>query len=82
VRAAAPAAPAGLVDALKEWRLEEARKRRVPAFQILSNRVLEAVAAARPRSADALLAVTGIGPSLLQKYGEAILRVVAPFGRP
>ena len=80
-RAAKPA-PAGpppdpeLVAALKEWRLGEARHREVPAFHILHDRTLNAIAAARPASADELLAVRGMGPGLAGKYGEAILKVI------
>ncbi|MBW1688209.1 MAG: HRDC domain-containing protein, partial [Deltaproteobacteria bacterium] len=68
-------APAGLVQALKEWRLGEARRRRIPAFRILTDRTLIAIAVATPRDEDALLAVTGIGPTLLRKYGERILAI-------
>ena len=68
-------APAGLVQALKEWRLGEARRRRIPAFRILTDRTLIAIAVAAPRDEEALLAVTGIGPTLLRKYGEKILAI-------
>jgi hypothetical protein len=34
------------------------------------------VASTRPRSSDALLAVPGIGPTKLQRYGAALLEVV------
>jgi len=66
-----------LVAALKEWRLEEARRREVPAFHILHDRTLMAIAAAHPQDQDNLLAVRGMGPGLMGKYGEAILKVLA-----
>ncbi len=77
--ATAPAASASpsLFAALKEWRLKEARRRRIPAFRIMPNRTLEAIAAARPGSEGELLAVHGMGPTLAGKYGEAILGIVA-----
>jgi len=65
-----------LVVALKEWRLKEARRRRTPAFQILTDRTLEAIAAARPRDEAELLAVHGIGPGIAGKHGSAILKIV------
>jgi DNA topoisomerase-3 len=74
------AAPAELVTALKAWRLGEARKRRVPAFQILSDRVLLAVAAAQPENAAALSAVAGIGPAWARRYGPQILAVIGSHG--
>jgi DNA topoisomerase-3 len=74
-------APVELVEALKAWRLSEARKQKIPAFRILTDRTLQALALARPRSDRALLAVSGIGPTLARKYGEEILRVLAVDGR-
>jgi DNA topoisomerase-3 len=70
-------AAASIVDALKAWRLEESRRRRVPAFRILSDRVLLAIASGRPRDEDALLRIPGIGPRLLQKYGAKLLEIVS-----
>jgi DNA topoisomerase-3 len=71
---------ATLFDALKAWRLKEARRRRIPAFRIMPNRTLEAVAASRPRDEGELLAVHGMGPTLVSKYGEALLGIVAREG--
>ncbi|HZI16490.1 MAG TPA: DNA topoisomerase 3 [Myxococcus sp.] len=70
-------APPELVEALKAWRLAEARKRKVPAFRILTDRVLGAIAAARPGSGAELLAIHGVGPSLNERYGAQILALVA-----
>jgi DNA topoisomerase-3 len=74
---AAVAGAAGLERALRAWRLAEAKKRRVPAFRILTDRTLQGIARARPASEDALRAVAGMGPSLLAKYGEVLLALVA-----
>ena len=73
----APEPSAELVAALKAWRLAEARKRGVPAFHILTDRTLLALAAARPADEEELLAVRGIGPTLVRRYGEELLRLVA-----
>ncbi len=80
----ARAAPEGALDddevalfgRLRAWRLEEARRRRVPAFRILTDRTLTAICRARPADEDELLEVAGIGPTLLKKYGRKILAVV------
>jgi superfamily II DNA helicase RecQ len=61
-------AHAGLVATLRAWRLTEAKRKRVPAFRILTNRALVAIAEARPRSSQALGAVAGVGPKLLKAY--------------
>ena len=66
-----------LIEALKAWRLAEARRRRVPAFKILNDRTLAALAEAMPRDEAALLAVRGIGPTLARKHGADLLALVA-----
>jgi len=70
-------APPELVARLRAWRLDEARRRRVPAFRIFGDRTLFALAASRPGSEGALLAVPGLGPKLVQRYGESLLKLVA-----
>jgi DNA topoisomerase-3 len=65
-----------LFERLREWRLNEARRRKVPAFRILTDRTLAAICRARPADGDELLEVSGIGPTLLRKYGRKILALV------
>jgi len=67
--------------ALKEWRSQAARAANVPAYVIFHDTTLAAVAEARPSSRDALLAIPGLGPVKAERYGEALLRVVADSGR-
>jgi DNA topoisomerase III len=62
-----------LVAALKRWRLGEATRAGVPAFRVLHERTLLAIAATRPRDEGALLAVPGFGPGLLKRYGSALI---------
>jgi DNA topoisomerase-3 len=68
---------AELVTALRAWRLTEARRRRVPAFRILTDRALLALARLRPQSEQELLAVPGIGPGIARQHGTALLALVA-----
>jgi DNA topoisomerase-3 len=70
------AAEQSLFSALREWRLTEARKRRVPAFRILTDRTLAAICRAKPADEEELLDVSGIGPAIARKHGRAILRLV------
>ncbi len=65
-----------VVEALKVWRRAEAQRRRVPAFRILTDRAVLALAASRPRTEVDLLNVPGIGPTIVQKYGQEILGIV------
>ena len=69
-------APEELVRALKAWRLTKAKQRRIPAFRILTDRTLLEVAISAPRDDEALLAVKGMGPRLVGKYGREILALV------
>ena len=65
-----------IFEALREWRLDEARVRSVPPFVVMHDRTLEAIASNVPRSRDELAEVPGIGPSKLSTYGDAILSVL------
>jgi ATP-dependent DNA helicase RecQ len=62
---------------LKAWRLEEARRQSVPAYVILHDATLAEVARRRPRELAALAAIPGIGAHKLERYGRAVLGVVA-----
>jgi RecQ family ATP-dependent DNA helicase len=66
------AAQSELESRLKAWRLAEATRLRVPAFCVLGNKVLRALAQARPTTSEELLAIDGIGPAKVQRFGEAI----------
>jgi DNA topoisomerase-3 len=70
-------APPELVARLRAWRLEEARRRRLPAFRIFGDRTLFALAAARPAREGELLEVPGLGPKLVERYGRALLALLS-----
>src|ERR1700733_6603428 len=61
---------------LKAWRRAVATKQSVPAFRIMSDRVLLAIAEREPRTAAELLAIPGIGIKLVEKYAAQIYRIV------
>jgi superfamily II DNA helicase RecQ len=69
-----------LEAALRGWRLVEARRRGVPAFRIFSDRTLRALATSHPVTTQELLAVPGIGTSIVTKYGTKICRVLRENG--
>lgn len=62
---------------LRAWRLDLARENKIPPFYIFSDKILRAIAAHRPSTQAELLAIKGIGPAKLEKYGEGVLGVVA-----
>ena len=67
-------------EALRSWRLKEAKRRGVPAFRIFSDKALNAIATARPASARELLEIPSIGMSTVEKYGAQIFRVLHESG--
>jgi len=66
--------------ALRTWRLAEAKRRGVPAFRILSDRALRALATSHPLTNEDLLDVPGIGTSTVANYGKNICRVLRENG--
>jgi DNA topoisomerase-3 len=82
-RSSGPAADAqGLFDALRAWRLAEAKKFGIPAFRVINDRTLLGVAAEAPRDETALLRVAGVGPGVARRYGAALLGIVARYASP
>jgi superfamily II DNA helicase RecQ len=66
---------ADLVERLKTWRREVSQAKGVPAYVIFNDSTLEIIAATRPESEEALVAVPGIGPARLEAYGDAIIEI-------
>ncbi|MEW6366327.1 MAG: DNA topoisomerase 3 [Acidobacteriota bacterium] len=65
-----------LVEALRAWRLATSKRRRTPAFRILHDSTLYAIASAGPRTETELLEVRGVGPAFIRKYGAEVLKIV------
>jgi DNA helicase-2/ATP-dependent DNA helicase PcrA len=66
-----------LFEELRRWRSRQAKAASVPAFVIFDDKTLTEVASRRPSDKAALLAVPGIGPVKLERYGDDLLAVVA-----
>jgi DNA topoisomerase-3 len=63
-------------DALRAWRLAEARRQGVPAFRIFTDKTLQAIADARPRQGAELAEVPGMSAKGVEKYGRQIFRIL------
>jgi ATP-dependent DNA helicase RecQ len=70
-------ADAALFEKLREWRSGESREQGVPAYIVFGDATLRGIAAARPDSLAAAGTISGIGEAKLEKYGAAILSLVA-----
>ena len=66
-----------VVERLKQWRLNLAREKKVPAFTILLQKTLQNIALALPSNEAALLEVSGVGRKTVNNYGQEILAIVA-----
>jgi DNA topoisomerase-3 len=62
--------------ALRDWRLAEAKRRGVPAFRILSDKSLQAIAADKPATTRELLEIPGVGARVAEQYGAQIFRIL------
>ncbi len=76
-RAVAPLNPQAeeLFEQLRTWRTEQARPTKTPAFMILADTVMRSIANANPQNLTALNAISGMGPSKVDRYGSAILAI-------
>ena len=69
-------------EALREWRLETANEAGVPAFVVFTDATLVAIAEDKPPTLNRLATLAGVGPSKLERYGEAVLAVLAAHPGP
>jgi len=69
-----------LFEVLRTWRRAEAGRQRLPPYVIFHDRTLAEIARLKPSSREALLAVDGVGQGKLERYGEAVLGIVAGKG--
>jgi RecQ family ATP-dependent DNA helicase len=69
-----------LVARIKAWRATEAKRLGLPAYMVLNDRTLTALAQARPENPRQLLEIDGMGPAKVEKFGEAILGLCGAVG--
>jgi ATP-dependent DNA helicase RecQ len=62
-----------LFDQLRNWRTETARPTKTPAFMILADAVLRAIATHAPQNLTALHAIPGMGPTKVDRYGADLI---------
>ena len=65
-----------LLVRLKEWRIGRARELRVPPFVVFTDATLIAIAEQRPADQGGLVAISGIGPTKVERFGADVLAVV------
>lgn len=63
--------------ALKRWRLDVSKEAGHPAYLVFSDATLLAIAESMPQDEPELLDVPGVGPVKAEKYGAAVLALLA-----
>ena len=65
-----------LFEQLRTWRTERARMDRVPPYVIFHDRTLYGIVRSKPNTMDDLLAVSGVGPAKVERYGVELLQLM------
>ena len=66
-----------VLEALWNWREEEAQRRDRPPFKIATDQALIALATAQPKEQQTLDTLPGLGPQQAKRYGAAILAAIS-----
>ena len=57
--------------------MDRAGEEKVPAYVVFTDLTLQAIAEVKPADPQALLRISGIGKTKIDKYGDAVLEVIA-----
>jgi ATP-dependent DNA helicase RecQ len=68
-----------LREKLQEWRTARFKKDNIPAYMIMHQTTLMAIASWVPQTKGDLLRIKGFGEESFKKYGEEILQITAEF---
>ena len=68
---------AAVFEKLRALRMELAKEHKVPPYIIFSDKTLIQMAVERPSNKEEMLAVSGVGESKFEKYGEQFLACLA-----
>jgi superfamily II DNA helicase RecQ len=65
-----------LFDALKDWRFARAKAMDKPAYVVCNNQLLIEVSRTKPKTPEALDALSGAGDKFMAEYAEEVLAIV------
>ncbi len=69
----------GLATALRQWTQEEASRRMLPHYMVLDTKTLAELAKKRPTTLSELALIPGMGPRRIDKYGDALIELIASY---
>ena len=70
-------ADVSLFEALRAWRGEQAKAQGVPAYVVFPDATLYGIVEVKPTTISELGQVSGVGLKKLDRYGDAVLEVLA-----
>ncbi|MEW1987415.1 DNA helicase RecQ [Brevibacterium casei] len=70
-------ADSALFEALRAWRAEQAKEQSVPAYVVFPDATIYGIVEAKPRTVAELGQVSGVGLKKLDRYGPAVLEIIA-----
>jgi DNA excision repair protein ERCC-2 len=65
-----------LYDALRRWRMQKAREKRIVPYRVITNRTIKSILIQKPKDVDELGEVKGLGPHKIKEFGEELLAQV------
>ena len=65
-----------LYAALSAWRLQKSKEEEIPAYTIVQNKTLKAIAHEKPVTLSELRAIVGMGAKRVKTYGAEIIDIV------
>ncbi len=68
-----------LIGILSKWRAAKARENQLPAFTVLHQKSLLAIADKLPRDGKSLLKIPGLGAAKVAKYGVELVQLVEDY---
>ncbi len=75
-KADGPKGDAGTVDRLREWRRGVSKAMGVPAFRVMTDKTMHAMASAAPKSLQGLMGINGVGPKFIERHGAQVLALL------
>ncbi len=68
-----------LYEILRTWRNDLAKKKKIPAYTVLTNTTLEELSASKPTELEDLYEINGIGEVKFNKYGQSIIQIIQDY---
>lgn len=68
-----------LFESLRALRMDIAQESGVPPFVVFSDKTLQDMVNFRPTTEEAFLAISGVGRTKLERYGEAFMKAIRDF---